>query len=291
MKANVGSSAGFTTVRSSPYRSAMRRPVGQRGAAQRVHPELEARRPHRFEVDGFGQRRHVGLDQVLDMRRRRGSRAIEAHPPHAGISPGEQRVGAVLDPGRDFGVGGATIGRIVLEPAVGRGIVRGRDDDAVREARAPARVPRENGVRDRRCRREAVVALYHDGDAVGRQHLERRALGGAGDGVRVLAQDQRPGDVVGLAVVGDGLADRQDVALGEGRVQGRAAVPAGAEAHPLQRIIRIRAAFVVEPLEPADVDQQLGRSGVSCQGMWGHHHLGPRGNPAKHGRTGRRRQR
>src|ERR1700719_4237303 len=49
-------------------------------------------------------------------------------------------------------------------------------------------------------------------------------------GVRVLAQEDRPVDAVGRAVLADGLADGQDVRLGKSAVERRAAMPAGAKA-------------------------------------------------------------
>ena len=59
---------------------------------------------------------------------------------HAGAAPAEQLVGAVLHPAGYVGVGGAAIGRVVLEAAVLRRIVRRRDDDAVREVLLAAAV-------------------------------------------------------------------------------------------------------------------------------------------------------
>ena len=108
--------------------------------------------------------------------------------------------------------GGAAVGRVVLEAAVlERGIVGRRHHDAVCEARPPAAVVYENPPRDDRRRRHAIVPLSPDGfHPVGRQHLERRALGGPGDTVRVLAHVERAVDALAPAVVADGLGDGQD---------------------------------------------------------------------------------
>ena len=88
----------------------------------------------------------------------------------------QQLVGAVLHPRGDVGVGRAAVGRVVFEAAVLRRIVRGRDDDAVGQVIVAAAVVGEDGAGDHRRRREAVLALNHRLDAVGREHLERRAL-------------------------------------------------------------------------------------------------------------------
>ena len=80
----------------------------------------------------------------------------------------------------DVGVGGAAVGRVVLEAAVLGRIVRRRDDDAVGEMLLAAAVVDEDGVRDDRRRRHAVVALDDRLDAVGGQHFQGGALGRAG---------------------------------------------------------------------------------------------------------------
>ena len=78
---------------------------------------------------------------------------------------------------RHVGIGGAAVGRVVLEAAVLGRIVRRRDDDAVGEVLLAAAVVDEDGSRDDRRRRDAVVALDDGLHAVGRQDLQRRALG------------------------------------------------------------------------------------------------------------------
>ena len=109
----------------------------------------------------------------------------ERHALDAGIGPAQQLVGTVLHPRRHVRIGGAAVGRVVLEAAILGGIVGRRHHDAVREARPPAAVVYENPPRDDRRRRHAIVPLDDGLHPVGRQHLERRALGGPGDAVRV----------------------------------------------------------------------------------------------------------
>ena len=179
----------------------------------------------------------------------------ERHALDLGIAGSEQGVGAVLDPRRDVGVGRAAVGRVVLEAAVGGRIVRRRDHDAVARVLGAAAVVDEDRVRDDRRRRHAVVALDDRLDAVGGQHLERRPLGRTGEGVRVLAQEQRAVDPLRPAVLADRLGDRQDVGLGEGAVERRAAMPAGAEGDALARVGRIGPIGIVRLLERRHVDQ------------------------------------
>src|SRR5690606_2718466 len=129
-------------------------------------------------------------------------------------------VGAVLDPGRGVGAGGAAAGRVVLESAVGGRVVGGRDDDAVRAG--TGRVPPvvgEDGVRDGRGRRVAVGAVDEHGDPVGGEHLQGGDPSGLGQGVGVRAEVEGAVGALGGAVLADGLAGRGDVVVVEGALQ------------------------------------------------------------------------
>ena len=75
-------------------------------------------------------------------------------------------------------------------------------------------------------------------DAVGGQHFERGLLRRVGEGVGVLAQEERAVDALRRGGIRDGLGDGQDVVLVEGAVGGRAAVAGGAELHALSRYRR-----------------------------------------------------
>ena len=67
--------------------------------------------------------RTYGSDEIFLVRRRCSERALERNPLHA-VEPGAQQlVGTALDPAGDVGVGGAAVGRVVLEAAVFRRIV------------------------------------------------------------------------------------------------------------------------------------------------------------------------
>ena len=119
--------------------------------------------------------------------------------------------------------------RVVLEAAVARRVVDGRDDDAVglRPVGLSARVelPRARAVvRDDRAaqrrRRHAVVELVDERvHAVRLEHLERRRLGRAREPVGVAADEQRAADALRRAVLDDRLGDRRDVGLVERAVE------------------------------------------------------------------------
>ena len=200
------------------------------------------------------------------MRRFAADGGLQRQPLHPRIAVAQQRVGARLDPLGDIGIGRPAVGRIVLEAAVLRRIVRGRDDDAVGEAIAAPAIVDEDGVRDHRRRREAVVALDDGRHIVGRQHLQRGALRRPRERVRVLAHVERTGDRLLMPVVADRLGDRQDVRLVERAAQGCSAVPAGPEADLLGGIVRIRPALEIVPFQPREIDQHLLRGRLA--GQW-----------------------
>ena len=98
----------------------------------------------------------------------------------------------VFDPLGGGGIGGAAVGRVVLEAAVFGRIMRRGDYDPVGQASARA-VIRQDGVGDGGCGGIAAVAVHHDFDAVGGQHFEGAREGGLGERVGVHAQEQRAG--------------------------------------------------------------------------------------------------
>ena len=132
--------------RSRPSRRRSRRRAGRRRSARRPRGS------------GRGRARTAG-------RRRRcpGSRTPRrpAGPARTGIRrtsaspPRDQLVGPLGDHARRVGVGRTAVRRVVLEAAVGRRVVRGRDHDAVGQTRAGrqvlAAVGAEDRVRDRRA--------------------------------------------------------------------------------------------------------------------------------------------
>jgi hypothetical protein len=117
------------------------------------------------------------------------------------------------------------------------------------------------------------VTLDDGFDSVSRQHLQRRALGGAGQRVRVLAHVERSVRALAVPVLADGLGDSQDVGLGERAVERRTAVPAGAEADQLVGVTHVGPALVVSSFELRRIDEQILRCRFAGEGGDGHETL------------------
>src|SRR6266540_1910447 len=98
--------------------------------------------------------------------------------------------------------------RVVLEAAIFRRIVRGRDNDAVRETCRSPEVKGEDGVGDRRRRRIAAIAIDHGLYAICCEHLEGSCERWLGQRVRVFSDVQGAVDALAAAVIADRLRDR-----------------------------------------------------------------------------------
>ena len=123
----------------------------------------------------------------------------------------------------------------------------------------------EDRARDDGRRRDAIVALDDRLDAVGGQHFERRATARVPTARACPSQDTAAARAMRLPVVADRLRDRQDVRLGEGPRQRRAAMPARAESHELIRVARIGTSIVVVALELREINQQIAGRGLPGQ--------------------------
>ncbi len=158
------------------------------------------------------------------------------HAAHGAVAVIQKFIGAALNPLGGVGIRRAAVGRIVLEAAVFRGVVRGGDDDAVTKALRAARVPGEDGVRNDRGGGVAAALLDDRGHAVGGQHFQRGAVGGFRQSVGVHAEEQRAGYACLRAVFAHRLGDGEDVFLVEAAGQRAAPVAGCAEGHaPLGR--------------------------------------------------------
>src|SRR5208337_2743204 len=131
----------------------------------------------------------------------------EAHSLHSGIAVPQKFIGSVLDPLGHVGICRTAIGRVVLEPAILRRVVRGGDDNAVGEMLGAGAVVDQDGARDDWGRCEAVVSLDDGLHLVGRQYFERGALGRSGNCMGVLPHVERAIGAMGAPVVADGLSD------------------------------------------------------------------------------------
>ena len=170
-----------------------------------------------MDVDDVGQVGDVGVHVVVALRRLQGAR--QRHPLHVLEAAAQDLVGALGDRAGGVGVGRAAVGRVVLEPAVARRVVRRRHDDAVGQIGVAAAVVGQDRVADRRRRRVAVGRIDHRHNVIGGQHLQRRHPGRLGQTVGVAADEQRAGGALRRAVLHDGLRGGQDVRLVERPVE------------------------------------------------------------------------
>ena len=236
-----------------------RLPVVHGCPAERVRADADARLADRVDVDD--------VREVLDVVRAEvvGLDAARLGLVHAAASVGDELVGAVRDPARGVGVGRAAVRRVVLEAAVLRRVVRGRDHDAVGLALRALRgvvVPLQDRVREGRGGHVVVELVGEHAHLVRHEHVERGGLRRRAERVRVGADEERAGDALRRAVLHDGLRDGEDVVLVERGVEGGAAVAGRAERHALLGDRDIRFLLVVGPDEGLHVDQVgFGRRG------------------------------
>ena len=176
-------------------------------------------------------------------------------------------------------VGGAAAGRVVLEAAVLRRVVRGGDHHAVGEARRCARGCAEDGVRDDGGGRVLRVARRRTTcTPLAAKHLQGGAQRGLGEGVGVRPEEEGPVDRPARARYShDRLRDGEDVVLVEAALERRC--PGGRRCRRRRRCSGFRGSgrsSVVGGDEPVGVGAELGRHGLSCQGMVGAHRRGSR---------------
>ncbi len=235
-----------------------RSPVRYTRPAERVYSHLHIGAANRLHVHDRGKVRDVRTDVVVCAGRGRTTGAVVRHPRDSLQTIRQQAVRQLFDPASDVRIGRTAVGRIVLEAAILRWIVRGGDHNAVGEIRPPVSIVGEDSVRDDGGRRVASVPIDHHLHAVRRQHLEGRHKGGLGEGVGIHAEEKGPGHVVRFPVKTDGLGHSEDVRLVKGLGQGRAAMPRSAERHTVSGHVRIRAQGVIRRHESGNVDQHPG---------------------------------
>ena len=251
-------------------------PVTDAGAAERVGANPQAGRLDGLKPDNLAQRRHVGTEEVEPSggigRQRPGVR----HPTHFVESVFQQLVRPVLDLLGDLGASRSAVGRVVLESAIGRRVVRRGDDDAVRPSPLACRlIVNKDRPRHRRGRRVPTALVEQHGDAVGREHFERTRLGGFGQRVGVDAEEQRTVDPGPGPVLADRLGGGEDVVGVERRGERRPAMTGGAELDPLGGLGRVGTQFVVSGDQLRDVDQ-VGRLGWLTRARASHGRYLPR---------------
>ena len=229
----------------------------QLGKIASVKFQLEVGAANGIDVDDIAEVANVRKNKIFLSCGGRSNRFFERHAFDSGIFRAQQLVSTVLDPARHCRVGRAAVGRIVLETAVLRRVVRGRDDDAVGEVILTATVVNQNGSRDDRGRSYTVVLLNDRFDAIGREHFESRALRRPRNGVRILPHVERPVDGLPSPVLAKCLCDGQNVSFIERAVKRRSAVPTGPEAHQLVGVAHVGLVFEVLFFHARNVNQHL----------------------------------
>ena len=245
-----------------------RAPVVDARPAQRVGADADLLGADGVHVDDVRQVVDVGVHVVVALRglQRTGQR----HPLHRLEPVAQDLVGPLGDHARRVGVGRAAVGRVVLESAVARRVVRRGDDDAVGQVAVAAAVERQDRVADGGRRRVAVGRVDHRHDVVGGQHLQRRHPRRFGQRVGVAADEQRAGRALRLPVLRDGLRGGQDVRLVERGVQARPTMPGGPEGHLLVDVVRVGFDGVVGGDHLGHVDEIFGLRRLAGAGIGGH---------------------
>ena len=172
-------------------------PVVHSRAAERIHAQPQLRAADGLHVEHIGEIIDVRMEKIMPVRRRGALGLVESHSLHALQATFQKRISPRSNPSCDVLIGRPAVGRVVLEAAVVGRIVRGCNDDAVRESRIsrrPAAVVREYGVGDHWRRGVFVAIREHDLHTVGREHLERAGTRRHGKRMRVDAEEQRAAD-------------------------------------------------------------------------------------------------
>ena len=247
-----------------------RLPEADTRPSEGVHADLQARPGDRLHVEDVLQVLYVRAHVIVLSCRVRGQGLLERDPAHVLRSPAEDFVRPVLDRLRGFRVRRASMGGIVLEAPVVRGIVGGGDDDPIGPSARLATVVGQDGVGDDGRGRVAVSLLNHDRNAVGGKDLEGGCKGRLGQGVGVLAHEKGTVDSLVLPELGNCLGDGQDVVLVEARLRRASPVTGRPEGDLLGRIGDVGPVRIIQGDEPGDVDEQIERRRPPGQRRNGH---------------------
>ena len=137
------------------------------------------------------------------------------------------------------------MGGVVLEATGFRRIMRGSDHNAVGQAGLTAVIVAEDGMGDSRGGRVLIVVRQHHLNLVGGQDFHRAGQRGPRERMGIDAQEERPVDLLLLAIEANCLGDGQDVPFVKGPVEGGTAVARGAKDNPLLGYLRIGPILIV----------------------------------------------
>ena len=225
------------------------------GTSHRIRADPKFFALEHLHVDDARQVADVVVQKIVPVGHCGIQRPAEWYALHAFQRSREKGVRPLLDPACHLLVRRAAIRWVVLEAAAFRRIVRRRDDDAVCQVGGAPPVPGQDGVRHGWRRRVFAVSRKHDVDAVGGKHLQRAGLRRHGKRMRVDAEEQRAVDCLALAVMANGLSDRENVRFVEALFERRPAMPGRAELHCLPGYRGVGRLGVIGGDEPRYVEQ------------------------------------
>ena len=224
-------------------------------AAQRIDADPHPGRADCVHVNDVREVADICANVVVAVDARRFAGAIVRDSPNTIELFLEERVRAARDPRCYVGIGRSTIRRVVFEAAVLGRIMRRGDDDPVGETALAIVVVGQDRVRNDRRRRVPAALVEHRVNLIGGKYLERACEGGLGKRMRVDADEQRSSDAASAPVMTDGLADRQDMRLIEGVVQGGPTMTRRAERNALRWHLRVRGAGKIRRHQAWHIDQ------------------------------------
>ena len=134
-------------------------PIRQGGATERIDAEFQAGGPNGIHIHDVPQVVDVRQYEVFLVSGARLDRLFERHTLHTCIALLQQLVGPILNPPCHVGIRRTALRWVVLEATVLRWIVRGRDDNAVRDTLLATAIVDENRPRNHRGRCHAIVRL------------------------------------------------------------------------------------------------------------------------------------
>ena len=130
-----------------------------------------------------------------------------------------------------------------------------RDHDSVGETGLATAVVSKNGERNGRGWSIFIAFCDHNFDLVGGQYFQCTGKSRYRERVGIHPEKQRAIDLMLFSVKANGLTDGKDVPFVKSFIEGRTAMPGGAERNPLPRDRRIRGFRIICCDEFGHIDQ------------------------------------
>ncbi|MNG85519.1 hypothetical protein D3C79_442790 [compost metagenome] len=199
-------------------------PVGNTGAAKRINAQFQAGTLNGGHINHVHQPFHIRLHQILRVQMTAVPGFVQRLALNAFQLLRQQFVGAFFNHRGQVGVGRAAVGRVILDAAVFRRVMRRGNDDAVGLCPTVA-VVAQNSMRYRRGWRKAVIFLHDHIYAVGGQDFQHGNKGRLRQRVGVFTDVTRAGNPLLATHFGNRLSDSEDMGFIEAVAQGAAAMP------------------------------------------------------------------